>query len=216
MSFFKHRNLFLILSLLPATIFTAACWSEERLSEPVVEAHQNSNQAGEVRPCGTEPVYRLIPNASRNKNMEAAWKRFISSGQFRLACDSDADFSLDSAEPKTIEDYSIDKQSRSITNWGNWGYPKRVEEDHLAAIVVDTTRADTNRFGLVILSPPRTGKNEYDVNWLYRNHDLSRASVGMASGSVWVADYAPGGKKSLCWIVWNRSRKIFECRETSR
>jgi hypothetical protein len=148
--------------------------------------------------------------------MEAAWKQFIVSGQYRLACDSDADFSLDKEQPKTIESYSINNQSRSVANWGNWGYPKRDYEDHLAVIVVDATRTDANRFGLVVFSPPRSKKNAYDVNWLYQDRDLSRASVGMSSGSVWVQDYTTDGKRSLCWIVWNTSKRIFECKNTSR
>ena len=183
------------------------------MSEPIAEVQETPGQIKEIKPCATAPIYGLIPNG---KNMDAAWKQFIADGRYRLACDSDGDFELDTVEPKTIDSYSRDRQSHSVTNWGNWSYPKRVSEDHLAAIVVDITRTGANRFGLVVFSPPQSKKTAYDINWLYRERDLSRASIGMASGSVWVQDFTPDGKTSLCWIVWNKNKAIFECKDTSR
>lgn len=223
MRLLKIQNLFLVLPLLPAAIFAAAgCASKAQINEPVAKAQPSPEAATpdkKIKPCPTEPIYSVIPGKKSDyENMKAAWQQVTAGGQYRLACDSDGDFALDSAEPKTPESYSIDRQPRSITNWGNWNYPKRPDEEHLAAIVVDTARnsSDPERFGLVILSPPEAKKNSYDVNWLYRNRDLSRTSVGMSSGSVWVQDFTPDGKRSLCWIVWNRSRKLFECKNTSR
>jgi hypothetical protein len=216
MRYFTLQNSFLILLLSFATIFAVACTSKAQLSEPIVAPQQSPKQTREIRPCETEPIYSLITNDDTSKNMKAAWKQFILNGRYRLACDSDADFALDAVEPKTIESYSIDKQSRSITNWGDWNYPRRAYDDHLAVIVIDTTRTDANRFGLVVFSAPKTKKNTYDVNWLYQNRDLSRASVGMASGSGWVQDYTTDGKRNFCWIVWNKNQKIFECKNTSR
>jgi hypothetical protein len=216
MRFCKYNNWLLFSLVLLVAIFNVACsQTKMQSSEPIVEAQQIQKQVREIKPCQTEPVYGVALNQSSNKNLEAAWKQFTASGQYRLACDTDADFSLDAIEPKTIESYSIDKQSRSMNNWGNWNYPKRTYEDHLAAIVVDTTRTEANRFGLVVFSPPRIKKTAYDINWLYEERDLTRASVGMSSGSVWVEDYTPDGKRSFCWILWNREQKIFECGDYS-
>lgn len=215
MSKFSFQSLFLILFLLSVTIFGVACSSANLQShEPIVETSQASKQTKEMEPCRTEPHFGFFPfEQNKHKNMEAAWKQFTASGRYRLACASDADLPLDAVETKTIESYSIDKQSRSVTNWGDWNYPKRTYEDHLAAIVVDTKRTDETRFGLVVFSPPQSKKNAYDVNWLYRDRDLSRASVGMASGGGWVEDFTSDGKRSLCWIKWNRTQKIFECKD---
>jgi hypothetical protein len=210
------QNLILGLWLLLITIFAVACSSKAQQNDPIGEAQQTLKQEKEIKPCRTEPLFNVVPNDSKSKNMEAAWKQFTANSQYRLACDADGDISLDAIEQKTIESYRIAKQSRSITNWGDWNFPKRTYEDHLAAIVVDTTRTDANRFGLVVFSPPQSKKNAYDVNWLYRDRDLSRASVGMSSGSVWTQDYTPDGKGSLCWIVWNKKKNLFECRDTSR
>ena len=212
MRFLTLKNLFFTLLLLSIIISIAGCSTKAQISKPIAEAQKNPKPIEEVKPCATEPIYGLIPNDPKSKNMEAAWKQFIADGRYRLTCDSDGDFALDTVEPKTIQSYSRDKQSSSVTNWGDWSYPKRVSEDHLAAIVVDTTRTDDNRFGLVVFSPPQSKKTAYDINWLYRERNLSRASVGMASGSGWVEDFTADGKRRLCWIVWNKSKKVFECK----
>jgi hypothetical protein len=175
------------------------------MSEPIAETQPTPKQTREIRPCRTEPVFGLIPNDTKYKNMEAAWKQFVASGQYRLACDSDGDLSEIAKYP---EGYT---RSWYMFNYGNWNYPKRDYEDHLAAIVVDTTRNDASRFSLVIFSPPRREKNNYEINWLYRERDLSRASVGMSSGSVWVDDDLSVKKEKVCSIRWNRIEKIFEC-----
>ena len=189
MRFFTFQNLALVLCIFLTVIFVFACsTSKMQTTEPTVQAPQNQEQTVEPRPCATEPT----DMASYNKNVQAAWKKFTANGQYQLDCNN------------------------YVYNWGSWGYPKRELEDHLAAVVVDTTRTDANRYSLVIFSPPRAKKNVYEVHWLYKDRDLSKTSVGMSSGSVWVEDRSNEGKKSLCWIFWDSAERNFICAGTSQ
>jgi hypothetical protein len=90
-------------------------------------------------------------------------------------------------------------------------YNKRVEDDHLAAIVVDTTKQDDNRFSLVIFSPPKDKKDVFETHWFYRDRDLSKTTVNRASGYFYVTEYFDDGTQNSCSVAWNPKRKQFEC-----
>ncbi len=148
------------------------------------------------------------PTATGESNSEAlrkAWQRFTANGQYRLAQTEDMRFSEAASRTNRINNIPY------IYIWGNLAYKKRVEDDHLAAIVVDTTRNDENRFGLVIFSPPE-GSEDYKIHWLYRERDLSRTTLSRASGSFFVSEYLDDGTQQTCIVHWYRSRKQFECR----
>lgn len=139
------------------------------------------------------------------ENLRDEWENFTASGQYRLAQASDMTFSEEAK-----------KQAGSGTSfyayaWGDLNYPKRVEDDHLAAIVVDKTKTDTNKFGLVIFSPIKDSKDKYEINWLYRDQDLSKSTVNRASGELYVAKYSDDGSRQSCSVKWNPKIKKFEC-----
>jgi hypothetical protein len=143
------------------------------------------------------------------QHIEKPWREFIASGQYRLAQMSDMNFSPTAKSqlpgkgetPLPLYDYA----------WGDLNYSKRIEDDHLAAIVVDTTKNDVNRFGLVIFSPVKGKHEEYNINWLYRNVDLSKFTVNRASGDLYVTQYSDDGRQSSCSVKWNKKLKTFEC-----
>jgi hypothetical protein len=135
------------------------------------------------------------PTANRSEALREAWQRFTSNGQHRLAQEEDIRF------PTTPYVYV----------WGDLAYGKRADDDHLAAIVVDTTRNDEHRFGLVIFSPPE-GRQDYKVHWLYRDRDLSKTSVSQASGSFFVTEHLDNGSERTCIVHWYRSQQQFQCK----
>ena len=148
------------------------------------------------------------PTATGENDSEAlrqAWRRLTASGQYRLAQKEDMRFSLAAIRTNEVDYVPY------VYIWGDLAYGKRVADDHLAAIVVDTTRNDENRFGLVIFSPPE-GSRDYQLHWLYRDRDLSRTTVSRASGSFFVSDYPDDGSPRTCTVHWYRSRKQFECK----
>ncbi len=136
----------------------------------------------------------LDPTENRSEALRDAWQRFTANGQYRLAQKEDMRF-------PTMPYVYI---------WGDLAYRKRAKDDHLAAIVVDTTRNDENRFSLVIFSPPE-GSRDYKVHWLYRDRDLSRTSVSIASGSFFVSERLDDGSEQTCIVYWYRSRQQFQC-----
>jgi hypothetical protein len=131
------------------------------------------------------------------EKIQKVWKKFTANGQYRLAQPSEINVS------KSVRPY--------VYIWGDLNYDKRIEDDHLAAIVVDMTKNDQNRFCLVIFSPIKNAKDKYDINWLYRDKDLSKTTVSRASGEFYVEQFSDDGNRKACSVNWNKKRQIFEC-----
>ena len=138
----------------------------------------------------------LDPTEGRPEALREAWRRFTATGQYRLAQQEDMRIT-------TMPYVSI---------WGDLAYRKRADGAHLAAIVVDTARNDENRFSLVVFSPPE-GSRDYKAHWLYRDRDLSRTSVSIASGSFFVTEHLDDGSERTCIVHWYRSQNEFQCKK---
>jgi hypothetical protein len=181
----------LIACLLPALVLFG-CGAPVKQPEQLAAAQASSH--GHSQSDTSNSVFE--PTGDFGKHSESllsAWRSFTAGGQYRIA-----------QKGETLD-------SPYAYSWGDLNYPKRVEDDHLAAIVVDTTRSDANRFGLVIFSPPESGSG-YEVHWLYRDRDLSKASVHRASGVLHVTEQFNDGSRKVCWVNWNRRLKRFECK----
>lgn len=131
------------------------------------------------------------------ENIRSVWRNFTADGKYRLAQPSEMTVS------KITQSY--------VYIWGDLNYNKRIEDEHLAAIIVDTTKTDADKFSLVIFSPIRKTKDKYDINWLYRDKNLSKTIVSRASGDFYVAEYADDGSRKSCSVKWNVKLKTFEC-----
>jgi len=81
-----------------------------------------------------------------------------------------------------------------------------------AFIVVDTTRSDPARFGLVIFNESKDGKVLPDPHWVYREKDLSRTVMFWASSELLLLEYHENGKSDVCRVRWNRSRQEYSCK----
>lgn len=141
--------------------------------------------------------------------IKAIWKDFAADGQYRLAQSFDMTFS-EAAKSK------LPGQGKSLIPYeyvsGDLGFGKRIEDDHLAAIVVDTTKDGNSKFGLVIFSPVKNSKDKYETNWLYRDKDLSKTTVNKASGELYVTTYSEDDSRKTCSVNWNMKINKFECK----
>lgn len=141
------------------------------------------------------------------EGLAQAWHQFTESGQFRLARTDEMTFP-ESAKREWGSDWnSINQPFRYA--WGKRGFD--TDKDHLVAIVVDTTKSDAERFGLVIFSYPNNSK-EYRPYWLYRNRDLSRMIILAFSGGLMLSEYNEDGTRNSCDVFWNTKTKRYICK----
>lgn len=140
-------------------------------------------------PQEAPPATASTPTLFWKDGEEEAWHRFIEDGRYRMAQPADFRFSEQARRemgPKLFEKYT----TRPVVHW--WG--------GTGVIVVDTTRTDENRFGLIVfIEPDITNKKNrkacpYEAVWLYKNKDLSRSGLEQASGYWFVIEYDDSGK----------------------
>ncbi len=81
-----------------------------------------------------------------------------------------------------------------------------------AFIVVDTTRSDPERFGLVIFNEQKDRESLPRPNWVYREKDLSRTAMFWASSELLLVEYNEDGKYNVCRVKWNQSRQEYSCK----
>lgn len=147
-----------------------------------------------------EPVQlQGIGTSSLPENIRQTWANFTRDGRYRLARPDDMRFPKDNKNKYPWEYI-----------WGDLNFDKRIEDDHLAAVIVDTTQNGPDKFSLVIFSPIKNTTDKYAVNWLYRDEDLSNVTVSRASGELYVRRYYDDSEKA-CSVRWNKKLRQFEC-----
>jgi hypothetical protein len=170
-----------------------------------------ANAVAQPSPSQTpEPEYVSNPTCCGllegpgKQGIDVAWRSFTSDGRYRLARKEDF--------KSTARAFGSDDPLNSIFAycWGRLGYEPNTDRwYHLAAIVVDTHRADDAHFGLVIFSAPKNGAGIYQPYWLYRDRDLSRTVVWTGTGDLMVADYRDDGSRDVSYVQWDARRKQF-------
>lgn len=132
--------------------------------------------------------------------MEAAWMRFTKDGRYRLARVADMAFT-ESAKRRI---------NKSFRMWqGDVTF-----DDEFVALVVDTTRQDPNRFGIVLFrrDKPWNQSETYMTRWLIRDRDLSRTAIDRVSGYLFVHTFTSGEEYETCRVRWDRSAIRYICR----
>lgn len=207
MIFSDCRKFIGLLLLFPA-IFSVACNSTaSSLNEVSTTVEPSPTQPETAATPFVDPVTSLDANKFTD-GLRETWRRFTASGQYRLAQVSDMRFP-DRAEKAALRSLP-ENPIPFVYIWGDLNYDKRVEDDHLAAIVVDTTRQDNDRFSLVIFSPSKD-KDVFETHWFYRDRNLSKTTVNRASGYFYVNEYFEDGRENSCSVIWNPKQKQFEC-----
>lgn len=205
----------LIFFLFPAMFFASGCSyllnspSEQtpaiKIQNPLNDRN-NSEQTdfSEPKPDGALFAERYT------EQIKKAWREFTADGKYRLAKKDELKFSQAAWRKKGAD------ASRLFTPfayvWGGLNYPRKNPDDILAAIVVDTNRNDANKYSLVIFSPPQNNSNNYKVNWLYRNKDLSSFALEAPSGYLIVQRYNEDGTNEGCFVNWNKKLNRFQCK----
>jgi hypothetical protein len=79
-----------------------------------------------------------------------------------------------------------------------------------AVIVVDTTRSDPERFGLVIFTaPPKRGQS-YTHVWLYEQKDLSKCELSTYRGTQpLLSEYHDDGSSVMYVLGWDPARRKY-------
>lgn len=82
----------------------------------------------------------------------------------------------------------------------------------VALIVVDTTRKDWNRYGVVILSEHQKPRSVVEIKWLFRDRDLSQVKLGWSSGdTLGIAEYRDDGSYRHCFVKWDAKNRRYVC-----
>ena len=129
-----------------------------------------------------------------NEEIKKAWNTFTKDGRYRLA------------------HKSSDSPAYAFT-WGDLGYDYENNHHHLAAIVEDTSRTDSSRFGVVIFSAPSGENGAYRTYWLLHDRDFSQAFFLKASGYLELHIINSNGSTESCDIRWNPRLKQYNCRK---
>lgn len=141
---------------------------------------------------------------------DEAWRRFMADGRYRIARASDFNFP-EAARQSHERDLVMYLAAPYVVNDIDRDYRSR----DAAVIVVDTTRNDAERFGLVIFTEPEDGDGETvpEPFWLYRDRDLSRTFIGWNSEGMNLRTYRDDGTYTVCYVKWERRQQRYFCNQ---
>jgi hypothetical protein len=149
----------------------------------------------------------IVRGRGDSEGVELAWREFTKDGRYRLARDEDMRF-----PEAALARMGPDRRAHTrpfVYAWGRRNFD--TEQDHLAAIVVDTSRTGPDNFGLVMFSSPKGGKG-YRPYWVFEGRDLSRTVLSAPSGYLMVSELSEDGARGNgCDIFWNERKRRFVC-----
>ncbi len=160
--------------------------------EPVAHPNQSTKQINP--PDFLEPqTETTISDPEQLK----AWRHFAKVNHYRIANVSDFDFS-ESNGP------------RHAPYWyGSGDFNRDEKYSDFALIIVDVTRNDPLRFGLIIFNAKADGYE--DPIWLYRDSDLSKTSLNTTShGPLMIAKHGMN-QVDICTVKWRSKQKGYKC-----
>lgn len=91
-----------------------------------------------------------------------------------------------------------------------WGAEAYQGDQFLIAIVVDPSRTDANRYGLVVIGAPKSDGGKYKPYWVVREQDLANCEISPASGSMFFFCVRADGTRESRSLAWFRSKRQFE------
>ena len=142
-----------------------------------------------------------------NVALKRAWKSFEASHQYRLAQSSDRN--LSPAAKERVKSNNVDQIIPSLIWWGARGYRGAANKDFLVAIVVDSSRSDPNRYGLIVLAAPTSQGSSYRAYWVLREEDMESYLISPASGSVYMECFRRDGSQQTKEIIWDTKSQQF-------
>ncbi len=191
------RTLSLVLS---GSLFFCSC--EVKPSETagpppaVAQAGSGPPRSIEIRDFAEPP---FLESDSDLNDLKLAWQRFSDNGRYRLARASDMKFS-EPAKRRINESFS--RWQVGFTFGGEF-----------VALVVDNTRDDDGRFGVVIFRPVHEGGSRtFTPHWIVRERDLSKAALNRVSGYLFVHEFVDGEDYKTCEVKWHQRSSKYLCR----
>lgn len=192
------------LALLSLTCLSLCCsTSRQAVSAESgrVETRRSSQSAGSR---ANNPL--IVGVGGGLPNGEEAWRIFVENGRYRLATAADFRFS----------EAATQQGGRDLKNWME--YPQisnDFNQDYLskdvAILVVDTTRTDPNRFGLVIFNDTADADIIPNAHWLLRDGDLSRVSLSFSRDGLRLREHSDAGSHSVCLVRWDKGAQNYVC-----
>lgn len=176
----------------------SCCHSVSNSTQNVSQQETSSpNQTARVRPH--DPQSPSISKTAAGR----LWRRFIEDGRYRLASGDDFRF------PQWALERQLLPQTDDIE------VPFIPTSIGFVAIVVDTTRDDPERFGLLIITADDNAKNDADgkddIHWVLRQKDLSHTAIGVSSSRVYLQEFREDGTYTSCDIVWDDQKREYAC-----
>jgi len=140
-----------------------------------------------------------------NEPLRVAYKKFESTEKYRLAQPSDRN--LTPAARLRASMNSEHQVFPFLEWWGALGYRGFPGKHFLVAIVVDPSRSDANRYGLVVIAAAE-GPN-YKTYWVKREEDMESYLISPASGGVYLECFQRDGGKQDKQLAWDRKSHQF-------
>ncbi|HEU4870715.1 MAG TPA: hypothetical protein VFT08_07700 [Pyrinomonadaceae bacterium] len=189
-----------------AVILFASCVREEGVKKATLSQPQSANVASSPdRSRVTWSSSDLETWLDNYKELKRAWVRFQRSQPYRLAQPSDRN--LTAAAASRVETNSERQIVPYLMWWGAEGYEGR---EFLAAIVVDPSRTDPNRYGLVVIAAPTSDGSKYKPYWVAREEDMESYLLSPASGSLFIECFRRDGTEETKELAWYRSKRQFQ------
>ena len=144
---------------------------------------------------------------SDNEPLTLAWKNFERSQNYRLAQPSDRN--LTPAAAARVKSNAPHQIIPVINWWGARGYRGANTKDFLIAIVVDPSRSDPKRYGLVVFAAVASEGSAYKPYWVLREEEMESYLLSPASGSVYIECFRRDGAEQTKELVWDRKSRQF-------
>ena len=191
--------LFAVVALLSMT----ACRSGEQQRRTESVSVFASPGPVRTRTWSTSDLMELLEN---NKDVKRVWTEFEHSQKYRLAQPSDR--ILTPAAAARVNSNNENQILPYLMWWGVEGYEGRT--DFLIAIVVDPSRSDPNRYGLIVIAAPKSEGSKYKAYWVAREEDMQNCLLSPASGSVGIECFRGDGTSEMKELGWYRSVRRFK------
>ena len=105
--------------------------------------------------------------------------------------------------------YQHSADQREAVNKPTTQLSSNTKSIEVALIVVDTTRPDWNRYGIVIISERPKKLQKVEIKWLFRDRDLSRVQLDWSSGdTLGIAEYGDDGLRRHCFVKWDAKKRV--------
>ena len=142
-----------------------------------------------------------------NDGLKRPWQSFERNQKYRLGQPSDRN--LTPAAATRVAANNPNQIVPILNWWGARGYRGANTNDFVIAIMVDPSRTDPKRYGLVVIAAVASEGRGYKPYWVMREEDMESYLLSPASGSVFIECFHRDGTEETKELVWDtRSRQF--------